>query len=380
MSVKYQICTRCVMDTSDSQITFNSKGECNHCTDYRNVMDGSEVDQKANEEVLLRKIEEIKDRGIGKEYDCLIGLSGGVDSTYLAYLAINKFKLRPLALHLDNGWNSKLAVKNIKHIVRKLDLDLQTHVIDWEVFKQLQLAYLRASVPDIEVPTDHAIRASMYKTALDHDIEFVLRGFNQNTEGIMPKSWSFYKIDSKNLLDIFSQHGHGTLDTYPMISTKEIKEYETKHGISGFSPLNYLPFHKPTIKKLIQDELNWVDYGGKHFESIFTRFFNGYIRPRKFNIDLRRANYSNDICTGVMTRDEALEKLSLPIYPIEKQEEDYEYVIKKLGLTRDEFESILNAPPKSHFDYKTEMKSKIRKKLLDPRNPVYRFLKRRQGQ
>lgn len=365
------------MDTSDLQITFDRRGHCNHCTDYISMLMNQRQSLEELRKELYHKVEVIRQAGKNKEYDCLIGISGGVDSTYLAYMVVKEFGLRPLAIHLDNGWNSKLAVKNINNIVRKLDIDLHTHVIDWEEFKQLQLAYLRASVIDIEVPTDHAIRAAMYHTAHKHDIKYILQGYNRNTEAIIPKAWTFYKLDVKNLLDIHNKFGKGSLHTYPLMGTKTMKAYEKKEGIRTFAPLNYMPFDAGVAKQLIIDELNWVDYGGKHHESVFTRFYQGYILPRKFGIDKRRAHYSTAICNGTMTRDEATELLKHPTYDPETQKQDYEYVIKKFDLSEASFEEIMNNPPKSHFDYKTELYSKIRKKYLDPRNPLYRFVKRR---
>ncbi|MDC1222239.1 N-acetyl sugar amidotransferase [Salibacteraceae bacterium] len=373
---EYKICKRCVMDTTDPQISFNSKGECNHCADYLSVLKNQSNQQENSNDELESILNKIR-KDTTSKYNCLIGVSGGVDSTYLAYLAKEEFGLRPLALHLDNGWNSKLAVKNISKVIRKLKIDLHTHVINWNEFKELQLAYLRASVLDIEVPTDHAIRAAMYHTAKENGIKYILRGYNRHTEGIIPKAWTFYKLDLSNLLDIQRQHGHGTLNTYPMMSTKDMKKIERENGITTIAPLNYLNFEEENVKAIISEKVGWMAYGGKHHESVFTRFYQGYILPRKFGIDKRRAHFSNAICQGLMTRTEAIEQLEEPTYDLETQKLDREYVIKKFELTEEEFEAILNQPPRSHFDYKTELKSKIRKKYIDPRNPLVRFVKRK---
>ena len=364
------------MDITDPQITFNSQGECNHCTDYLSVLKNQNTQQANSKSELESLLAEIK-KDTTSKYNCLVGVSGGVDSTYLAYLAKEEFGLRPLALHLDNGWNSKLAVKNISKIIRKLKIDLHTHVINWNEFKELQLAYLRASVLDIEVPTDHAIRAAMYHTAKDNGIKYILRGYNRHTEGIIPKAWTFYKLDLKNLIDIQSQFGKGTLNTYPMMGTKEMKSIERQNGVKTIAPLNYMDFDEENVKSIITEKLGWTSYGGKHHESVFTRFYQGYILPKKFGIDKRRAHYSNAICQDLMSRTEALESLKAPTYDVETQNMDREYVIKKFEITNEEFEAIMNQPPRSHFDFKTEMKSKIRKKYLDPRNPIVRFVKRK---
>ena len=283
-----------------------------------------------------------------------------------------------MAVHLDNGWNSKLAVKNINNTIISLDIDLHTHVIDWNEFKELQLAYLRSSVIDIEVPTDHAIRAALYKTAEENGIEYLLRGYNRNTESIIPKAWTFLKIDRKNLLDINKKHGKGTLNTYPIIDSKRISALE-KNGLKTFAPLNYIDFNQEEVEEIIKAELKWKSYGGKHHESVFTRFYQGYILPKKFGIDKRRAHLSTEICNEILSRDEALSLLKESPYDEEQLKLDYDYVVKKFDLTSEEFDQIMAMPIRSHFDYETEMKSKIRKKVLDPRNPVYRFFKQRRN-
>ncbi len=366
------------MDTSDPQITFNAEGNCNHCTDYLSMRDNQQSAEKGLQTELDAIISEIKENGKGKEYDCVIGLSGGVDSSYLAYLAVKEYGLRPLAVHLDNGWNSKLAVKNINNTIISLDIDLHTHVIDWNEFKELQLAYLRASVIDIEVPTDHAIRAALYNAAEENDIQYLLRGYNRNTESIIPKAWTFLKIDKKNLLDIHRKHGNGTLKTYPTIDSTRISVLE-KGGLKTFAPLNYVGFDQEKVEEIIQAELKWKSYGGKHHESVFTRFYQGYILPKKFGIDKRRAHLSTEICNGLLPRDTALEVLKDSPYDEEQLKLDYDYVVKKFDLTSQEFDALMALPIRSHFDYATELKSKIRKKLLDPRNPVYRFFKQRRN-
>ncbi len=376
METNYQVCSRCVMDTSDSQIKFDKDGICNHCTEYFSLVTADQERQKSKAEKFKSILETIKSEGKDNEYDCIIGISGGVDSTYLAYMVKQEFGLRPFAVHLDNGWDSKLAVKNIRNILKRLEIDLHTYVIDWEEFKSLQKAYFAASVIDIEAITDHSINAVLYQVAAENSIRYILKGFNNATEKIMPKSWTFNKRDATNIQDISDKHGTVKLDSFPLMGSDKLNQYEKKEKIKTISPFNYIVFDRDTAKKLITEELGWVDYGGKHYESIFTRFYQGYILPRKFSVDKRKAHYSNLICAGVMTRDDALKEIAHAPYEKELIEEDYEYVTKKLEYTKEEFESILNAPVKSHFDYKTDLKSKIFKKYLSPTNPVVGMIKK----
>ncbi|OFY24688.1 MAG: hypothetical protein A2X02_01475 [Bacteroidetes bacterium GWF2_29_10] len=366
MSVKkYQECTKCVMDTSDEDIFFDKKGVCNYCNEFNN----SKINVP-NPDKLNKQIEKIKKDGKGHEYDCVIGLSGGVDSSYLAYIVKEEFGLRPLAVHLDNGWNDELAVKNIENIVRKLDIDLHTHVINWEEFKDIQLAYLKASVIDIEAITDHAIFAVLWEIANKNNIKHILLGLNRATEEIMPKSWTFNKNDITNLTDIQAKHGTMAIKTLPQMGLAKIIYYKHIKGMSSFSPLNYINFNKDEAKQFLIEKLGWRDYGGKHFESIFTRFYQGYILPRKFKIDKRRAHLASLINTNQISRDEALEILKQPPYSEKLVNEDYEYVIKKFGLTKEEMEKILNSPVNSHFKYKADIWSVILKKFLKPSNPI----------
>lgn len=364
------------MDTTDRQIKFDSSGFCNHCTEYLQLVSKDATASRSLSESLQGIIAQIKGSGKGNEYDCIIGISGGVDSTYLAYLVVEEYGLRPLAIHLDNGWNSKLAVKNIQNILRKLSIDLRTHVINWEEFKSLQKAYFAASVIDIEAITDHAINATLYQEAKANNVKYILKGFNNVTEKIMPKSWTFNKNDLVNIKDINKRFGTVALETYPSLGTQRLKYFEKKCQIQTIFPYNYADFDKDAAKKVIMEKLGWADYGGKHYESVFTRFYQGYILPRKFNVDKRKAHYSNLICAGSMTREEAVSELQSPPYKDELAREDYEYVIKKLEYTEEEFEGILDAPVKSHFDYKTDLKSKIYKKYISPTNPLVSLIKK----
>ncbi|MDD5593723.1 MAG: N-acetyl sugar amidotransferase, partial [Candidatus Margulisbacteria bacterium] len=284
MSREYQICSRCVMDTSDKEIEFDSQGVCTYCRHYDKYFRGIYyLDDKLKEERLHQLVAKIKRDGRGKEYDCVIGLSGGVDSSYTAYVVKN-LGLRPLAIHLDNGWNTELAVKNIENIVKKLGIDLFTYVIDWEEFKALQLAFLKASVVDLEMISDNAIFAAIYKIAKDKGTKYFLAGTNLATESVMPPSW-FYsvKYDSLNIKAIYKRFGHGPkLRTYPILNFLEYLDFRYFNKFKFISMLNYVPYDKNKAKELLIDKLGWKDYGGKHGESRITRFYQEYILPVKF--------------------------------------------------------------------------------------------------
>ena len=353
MPREHQICTRCVMDTTDANITFDEQGVCNHCRDYevsvqKEVFTGKEAKRRLND--IVKKI---KDNGKNSKYDSVIGLSGGADSTYVAYL-VDKLELKPLAIHLDNGWNTAISSENIKRIVDKLGFDLHTHVIDWDEFRDLQLAYLRASVIDIEAISDHAITAFLYNTAAEKGIRYIISGANIVTEGIMPKSWLYNKNDLTNIRDIQKKFGKIRLKTFPTLGLGKILFYQYLKGIKYIPILNYIPYVSKDAKELLARELGWEDYGSKHFESVFTRFYQAYILPRKFNIDKRKAHLSTLICSGQMSREDALKELQKKPYTEEVLKKDKEYVLKKLALSDAEFEDIINLPVKNHRDYKTD--------------------------
>ena len=351
----YQQCSRCVLDTSASDIDFDSEGVCNYCRNYdEEIRKQSLTDEKAKKERLTKIIVEIKSAGADKKYDCIVGLSGGTDSTYLVYLA-KKLGLRPLAVHFDNGWDSELAVRNIAHVTRKLDVDLHSYVIDWEEFKDLQLAYLKASVIDIEVPTDQLIFASLYRVAHQKGIKSILCGNNHVTEFTMPAGWNHTaKFDLINLKNIHRKYGTRKLRNFPKLGYFERYFYDKIAEIRRVDLLDLIAYDKKEAKRILIEELDWRDYGYKHYESIFTRFYQGYILPRKFHIDKRKAHLSNLICSDQMTKEEALAELKKEPYPLEQQKSDKEYVIKKLGLTEAEFESLMNLPIRSHNEFGRE--------------------------
>ena len=350
----YRQCSRTVMDNiADPDITFDEQGVCNYYYDYLEAEKTGVLTGEAGQQKVESLAAAMKEAGKGKPYDCLIGLSGGVDSTYVAWL-VKSLGLRPLAVHLDNGWNSELAVKNIENIISKLGIDLFTLVINWQEFKDIQLAYLRASVVDIEVVSDHAIFATMYKLAKEKNISYIISGTNIVTEFIMPPSWLYKKMDFANLKDIHKKYGKLPLKTYPSFDFKKYVYYSSVLRLTPVSILNYVPYNKQEIKAFITKELNWRDYGGKHYESIFTKFYQAYILPEKFHIDKRKAHLSTLICAGQITREQALEELAQPIYPAGELEQDKEYVLKKFGLTAGEFEAIMALPVHRHEDFKTD--------------------------
>ena len=354
----YRQCAATVMDNiADPDIRFDDKGICNYYHEYFEAERNAVLKGQAGEKMLQELAGKIRAAGQGRAYDCLIGLSGGVDSTYVAYL-VKRLGLRPLAVHLDNGWNSELAVKNVENIITKLNFDLYTLVVNWEEFKDIQLAYLRASVVDIEVVSDHAIFATMYKLAREKNIGYIISGTNIVTEYIMPPGWLYSKMDFANLRDIHSQYGKVKLKTYPTFDFKKYLYYSALLRLTPISILNYVPYNKQEVKELIKKELDWRDYGGKHYESIFTKFYQAYILPEKFRIDKRKAHLSTLICSGQLTKEEALRELEQPLYPPAELAADKEYVLKKLGLSEGEFTAIMKMPVRRHQEFKTDARLK----------------------
>jgi N-acetyl sugar amidotransferase len=348
--IKYQICTKTVMDTTDKEIKFDSNGVSNHYYVAVQHLDMLPKVSANDFSILQKKFDSIKASGKGQEYDCIMGLSGGVDSSYVAYLAA-KFNLRPLVVHLDNGWNSELAVKNIEQIVAKLKLDLHTHVIDWDEFRDLQRAFIKANVVDIELLTDHAITAVIHKLAAKYNIKYILSGSNYSTESIMPTSWCHRKSDQANLLNIHKQFGTHKLKTYPTASTLKLLTLKYFRKFETVNVLNLIQYDKNNAMKLLQNELSWKYYGGKHYESVFTKFYQAYILPKKFNIDKRRAHLSALICSNQITRELALEELNKPLYNEKELEQDLSYVSKKLGISSTEWNEYFSSPEIPHSAY-----------------------------
>lgn len=352
---EYQQCKRCVMDTSDQDIIFNIDGYCNHCVDYTERISHLTYRGESSDKQLAEVVEKIKTAGKNNKYDCIIGVSGGIDSSYVAFLA-KKLGLKPLAVHLDNGWNSELAVSNIEKILNQLDIDLYTYVLDWEEFKDLQLSFLKASVPEIETPTDMAIPAVLHKLAAQHNVKYIISGGNYATEGILPKSWHYDRKDVKFVKSIQKQFGKKKLGTFPFFGHVQEIYYKLFKGIRFVYILNYTPFSKENAMNVLEKELNWRYYGGKHYESIYTRFVQSYILPEKFNIDYRRSTASTQICAGEITREQAINELTTKSYNLQQTEEDKEYFCKKLGISVEVFDEMMNTPPKSYKNYPNDQR------------------------
>jgi len=347
-----RVCVRCVMDTSDPEIRFSADGTCNHCAAYVEMASRMLRRDEVGAAELQHVVATMKEEGRGKPYDCVIGVSGGVDSTYVAW-KLKELGLRPLAAHMDNGWNAELAVHNIERVLKALKVDLHTVVLDWNEFRDLQLSFLKASVPDGEIPTDHAINAVLYATAKRAKTRFIVNGANVVTEGILPLLWTYGPGDWKYISGIQRQFGTVKLRRYPHYGYAQMYYYHGLKRMRSLRLLDYVPYVKADARALLETELGWRDYGGKHHESIYTRFFQGYILPKKFNIDKRRAHLSTLICSGQVTREAALAELQSEPYPVDLQEADREYVSKKLGLTDAQFSELMSRPTRTYRDYPT---------------------------
>ena len=364
---EYRQCTYCVMDTTDPEIVFDENGQCNHCRAYLKRVSGLIYQGDSSDRQLKAIAEKIKADGKNRPYDCLIGVSGGVDSSYTCYLA-KKLGLRPLAVHMDNGWNSEEAVKNIKTICNSLDIDYMSHVLNWEEFKDIQLAFLKASIVEMEIPTDVAIPHSLHKIAAKNNIKYILSGGNLAGEAILPRTWFYYPKDSKLLKSIHRRFGTRKIRSYPTFDYMDEIYYKFIKGIRIIYPLNYTPYSKPDAMEVLKNELGWVEYGAVHHESMFTRIVLSYLQPLKFQVDYRKCTLSAQICNGIISREEALERLKKPSYDESTIQEEKAYVAKKFGLSLAEFEEILALPPKSYRDYPNN------EKLLDFLYGTYRRL------
>ncbi len=350
---KYQICTNCVMDTSDSKITFDSKGVCDFCNDYYdNILPKWKQGVEGKEE-LKRISNQIRKAGKEKKYDCLIGMSGGVDSSYLCYIAKKAMHLRPLVFCVDTGWNLDIATKNIVRIVKALDLAMYTEVIDWQEMRDLQLAFFKAQVPYQDLPQDHAIFASLYNYAVKNGFKYVLTGANNATECIRPPIEWVYQNDLTLIKDIHKKYGSVPLNTFPTCSMLMYRGYYTYiRGMKKVAPLNFIKYDKEKAKRFLQNQFGWEPYENKHYENVFTRWYEGFYLPYKFGYDKRRVYFSNEILAGTLTRKEALKELANTPYPAEAQQEDRKYIAKKLGISTAEFDCMIDGPNKSFEDYK----------------------------
>ncbi|MBI2389035.1 MAG: N-acetyl sugar amidotransferase [Deltaproteobacteria bacterium] len=338
------------MDTSDPTIRFNADGICNHCHTYDIHVRTLVWTPEQTRVQLTPLIDKIRAEGRGKEYDCLIGVSGGVDSTYLAW-KVRELGLRPLAVHMDNGWDAELAVRNIELTLKKLHIDLVTEVLDWDEFRDIQLAFLEASTPDAEIPSDHAIGAVMLDTALKHGIKYILGGSNIRTESCVPAAWSTGVRDWRYIKSVHARFGKIPLLTFPHYSLAKWTFLTTSGRVRRIDLLNCIQYRKSEAMDVLKNQLGWTYYGGKHYESIYTRFFQAVILPQKFGADKRRGHLSALILSGELSRERALEEMKEPPCPADQAREDREFVLKKLGLSEAEFERIMTLPPRSIADY-----------------------------
>lgn len=366
-------CSRCLMDTTAAGIVFDDQGRCNYCSEFlaRLALTGLVATPEQRDAFLQR----VRSDGKGRDYDCIVGLSGGIDSSYALHLAVRN-GLRPLAVHLDNGWNSELAVDNIANLVRSLNVDLFTHVIDWEENRDLQLSFFKANVIDIEMLMDNAMMALNYRMARQYKVKWILAGTNRSTEGMhMPSNWNWLKFDARNIRDIHRRFGSLPISTHPLISVKGFIWNRYALAIQWTPFLDYFDYRKDDALTTLQNEVGYRPYPYKHYESVFTRFYQGYILPRKFGVDKRKLHLSTLVATGQMFREQALEMMLQPPYPDAGQQvSDYAFVLKKLGFTQEKFEEYMAAPPISHDAYATEKPLwdflyRGRKKLMALRNP-----------
>jgi N-acetyl sugar amidotransferase len=363
------------MDTSDPEITFDENGVCNHCRQFENVSKLNWFPNEEGKKKLDAIIKQIKDDGKGKDYDCVIGLSGGVDSSYLAYmLRIEYPELRILAIHIDGGWNSELAVHNIENIIKILDIDLYTGVINWEEMKDLQLAYFKSQLANQDVPQDHAFFATLYDMADKYNIKYFLTGGNLATESILPSTWGYNAMDSVQLKAVHKKFGKIKLKDYTTVSFfKKYIYYPYFKKFKIIRPLDLWDYNKDEAKQIIMDKINWRDYGGKHHESRFTKFFQAHWLPTKFGYDKRRAHLASLIVSGQISREDALKEMEKSLYDLKELEEDMEFLSKKMGLSVEEFKEIMKMPNQTFRDYPSnyEFEQKMRK--------LYSFIKKIKG-
>ena len=354
--MKYSVCKVCVMDSTDSRITFDENGQCDNCKNFLNVIKPTwDLDVK-NDKKFYQLIEQIKIKGKNSKYDCVIGLSGGLDSSYLLHVAVKNYGLRPLVFHVDGGWNTEAAVRNINALVSGLDLELMTDVINWKEMRDLQLSFFKSGVPHIDLPQDHAFIASLYKYATQNNIKYILNGSNYSTEGIRnPINWGWFGTDLRQIRDIHSKFGEVKLKKYPLSGILNHKFYlRYIKGIKVVYPLNVVKYTKREAEKILHDEYGFIPYKQKHFESRFTKFFEGYWLPTRFGFDTRRPQFSSLIVTNQMSREDAISRLKKPAYPLEEVEKDFDYIASKLRISVDELKSYHSMPLKTYKDYKNQ--------------------------
>lgn len=353
----YMICTSCIMDTSDSNISFDANGRCDYCNNfYDNILPNWHPDERGQREI-MEVAEKIKREGKDRDHDCIIGVSGGVDSSYVACLAKEKLGLRPLIFHVDAGWNSQQSVNNIEKIVDGLGLDLHTEVVNWEEMKDLQRAFFKAQVPHLDTPQDHAFFGALYNFAVAQGFKYVITGANYSTECVRePLEWHYHATDLRQLRDIHGQFGTRPLKTFPITDIFKYRlYYRFVKGMQVVKPLNNFPYIKEEAMQELADRFGWQKYAHKHYESRFTRFYEGYWLPKKFGFDKRRAHFSSLILTKQLTRDEALRRIAQPAYDEDTMAQEFEYIATKLDMSVEELRALMNGPNKSYRDYKSSM-------------------------
>ena len=347
------ICRNCVMDTTDPRISFDENGMCDNCTNYqKNVMPFYLKNIKNNTFGPIAN--KITEDGRGKDFDCILGMSGGLDSSFLLHKMVTQYGLRPLVFHVDAGWNSDTAVSNIKNLTAGLNLDLYTEVIDWPEIRSLQTAFFKSGVPHLDVPQDHAFISVLYHYASKYKIKYILNGGNFSTEGIRnPLAWLYFGSDKKQLLDINAKFGPKKLEHYPVTNVLWHKFYLSYvEGIKVIKPLNFIEYKKRDAEKELFEAYGWKGYPQKHFESRFTRFFEGYWLIERFGYDTRKPQFSSLIVSGQMTRDEALRQLQSRPLSDDMVREEFDYVADKLTISVDELQGYLDAPHKTYRDFR----------------------------
>lgn len=353
---EYQICTNCVMDTSDSNITFDDKGVCDHCRGFKDHVEPNWHPNATGEQMFAKVVEKIKEDGKGRDFDCILGMSGGLDSSFLLHKAVKDFGLRPLVFHVDGGWNTDIAVSNIQSLVDGLGLDLYTEVINWNEMRDFQLAFFKSGVPHIDIPQDHAFVATLYNFADKHKIKYIVNGGNIATECVRnPLEWLYYGTDMRQLKDIQQQFGTVPMRTYPFSSVLRHKIYlRYVRNVQVVKPLDWMPYTKELARDTLSELYGWRPYPQKHFESRFTRFYEGYWLPERFGYDTRRVQFSSLILTGQMRREDAIEALRHPAYDPETIGHEFDYIARKLGITSEELRGYFTMPKKGYADYKNQ--------------------------
>lgn len=350
------VCIKCVMDTTDKKITFDNDGVCDHCISFEEEILPTWNHGLGREDELEKIVSSIKKDGKGKDFDCILGMSGGTDSSYLLYLVTKELGLRPLVFHVDAGWNSQVAVNNIERLVDGLGLDLYTRVINWEDMKNLQVAYFKSGVSNIDTPQDHAFFATMYNFASENNIKNIISGGNFSTECIRnPKEWMYFQSDSIQLKDIYKEHGTQPLKSFPITSILWHKFYLPYiRGIKLHRLLDYMPYNKEEATNFLVNNYGYERYPQKHFESRFTRFYESYWLPERFGFDTRKVQYSSLILTNQMSRNDAIDMLKKPAFDEQTIKHEFEYVADKLDMTEQDLMDCFNLPLKSYTDYSNQ--------------------------